>query len=514
MVQNGSRKQKIAAKGKQAAAAAGPSRAVEKRAALGGIVLALTIVFISAIPAFDGHPGTTFESVRGIAGRGALAAAVLSLYCVYLVMFHRDVLSTPRRWFRMVLLGVLFILSGQLVLEIGLPAYVMPVPFFALLFALTGGRRFGLATLFVLSVLCMLIPGVDPSPLFVMLVGGAVVVLGSVPISSRWKLMQIGVVVAFSNCVVLVGFWLCSAVGFSGLSTQIMWSCLAGFAYVGILANACLPLIEYLFQVTTHMTLLELSSQSHPLLKRLVLEAPGTYHHSLVVGNLAEAAAEAIGCDWLLARVGSYYHDIGKLEKPLYFTENTTNMPDRHESLSPAMSSLVITAHPKDGVQMGLDYALPKDIIDFVEQHHGKSVVEFFYNEAMLRAGEDDKPSPESFRYAGPRPKNKEVGIVMLADSVEAATRSLSEPTSARIESLVHDIVFKRIVNGELDECPLTLDDTRKACESFARVLTGMYHSRVKYPETVQEGNSGKGGKGGNGGKDSRDNRQANGSEG
>ena len=230
-----------------------------------------------------------------------------------------------------------------------------------------------------------------------------------------------------------------------------------------------------------------------------MLEAPGTYHHSLVVGNLAEAAAEAAVCDWLLARVGSYYHDVGKLEKPLYFSENTTNMPNRHENLSPAMSSLIIMAHPKDGVRIGRDYGLPRSMIEFIEQHHGKSIVEYFYQQAVARAEEDDKPSPETFRYTCPKPQGKEVGIVLLADSVEATTRSLSDPTPARIEGLVQDIIGKRIIDGQLDECPLTLDDLRKVRESFVRVLTGMYHSRVKYPDTEEEAD------------DDRDNGQSNG---
>lgn len=498
MAQNNLRKQKKAGR-----AAAAVRERLQPRVFLGGAALVLTSIFI----ANDSVVKTIWEwsadlsgMLKQLAGHAALAIVVVSLYNVYLAKFHRDVLSDTRVWRRVVLLEVLYLLCVRLVIKAGLPVYVIPTPLFALLLCLISGRRFSLVTFGVLTVLCIFVPGITHASLLVLLIGGIVAIFGSVPISSRWKLMETGVVVAFVCLCSLVGLWLAGIIETDVFTEHVLWSSVMGFAYIGILANACLPLIEYFFSITTHMTLLEISSQNHPLLRRLVLEAPGTYHHSLVVGNLAEAAAEAAGCDWLLARVGSYYHDVGKLEKPLYFTENITSVTNRHENLSPAMSSLIIMAHPKDGVQTGRDYNLPRNIIEFIEQHHGKSIVEYFYQQAVARAEEDDEPSPEAFRYAGPKPQRKEVGIVLLADAVEAATRSLSDPAPARIKSLVRDIVDKRIVDGQLDECPLTLDDLRKVRESFIRVLTGMYHSRVKYPNGEREAD------------DSRDNGQANGS--
>ena len=473
--------------------AATADRHLWRRAVLGGGTLALAAAVIGAAAAepVAWRISSEFaQSMKRWAGLGMIVVVVVSLYSIYLMKFHRDVLSRPG-WLRVVLLQILYLLCVQLVLQNGLSVYAIPMPLFALLLSLlTGRRQFALAALCVLTVLCRIVSGVDQGALLVLFFGSVVVVFSSVPIGSRWRLMGTGVSVAFVYCCVLVGLWLAGFIGTTEFPDHVMWSSVMGFAYVGILANAGLPLIEYLFDVTTHMTLLEISSQSHPLLRRLVLEAPGTYHHSLIVGNLAEAAAEAAGCDWLLARVGSYYHDIGKLEKPLYFTENTTNMPDRHEKLSAAMSSLIITAHPKDGVQIARSYRLPQDIVDFVEQHHGKSVVEYFYQQALVRAGDENKPSPETFRYTTPKPKKKEVGIVLLADAVEATTRNLSDPTPTRIKSLVRDVIAKRLVDGQLDECPLTLNDLKKVRESFERVLIGMYHSRIRYPETEQDKDS------------------------
>jgi putative nucleotidyltransferase with HDIG domain len=418
----------------------------------------------------------------------------VSLYMIYLAKFYRDVISSPGQWLRVVLIFLVYLLGARFLMDLKVSIFLIPSSLFALLFALLHGRRFSIIAMGFLTVMCALLLDAHPGAQLVLFLGCVVVAFGSVPIASRWKLMATGVAVAAVQCLALLALCLAGMADAEVAPgafpwTGLMWSGMMGFAYIGVLANAFLPLIEYGFDVTTHMTLLEISSQNQPLIRRLIMEAPGTYHHSLVVGNLAEVAAEAIGADWLLARVGAYYHDIGKLEKPLYFTENMTNMPDRHENLSPAMSTLIITAHTKDGVQIARNYGLPKNIIDFIEGHHGNSTVDFFYQQALARAGEDAKPSPEEFRYPGPRPRRKEVGVVLLADAAEAATRSLSEPTPSRIENLVRDVIAKRLVDGQLDNCPMTLDDLRKVRESFVRVLTGMYHSRVRYPGTEQSAN-------------------------
>jgi len=237
------------------------------------------------------------------------------------------------------------------------------------------------------------------------------------------------------------------------------------------------------------MTLLELADASHPLLKRLAVEAPGTYNHSLQVATLAEEAAEAIGANSLLCRVGSYYHDIGKLMKPDYFVENQSGGKNRHLSLNPNVSFLIIINHVKDGVAMGKEYNLPTKLISFIEQHHGTTLVEFFYQQACDNCDpEGPKISEHQFRYPGPKPKSKETAIVMLADCVESATRAMAEPTSSRIDTLVHDLTMKRLLDGQFDECDLTMRDIERIERALAKTLQGIYHGRIAYPSTKNVG--------------------------
>jgi len=214
------------------------------------------------------------------------------------------------------------------------------------------------------------------------------------------------------------------------------------------------------------------------------VEAPGTYHHSIIVGNLAEAAAEAVGGDALLARVGSYYHDIGKLKRPYFFTENQFTEENPHEKIAPTLSTLIITAHVKEGVELAREAKLPEVIVDLIRQHHGTDLVRFFFH----RAAENDKEEQveeKDFRYPGPRPQTKEAAIIMLADSVEAAVRSLAKPTPARVEQLVRRIIKERLNDGQLDESDLTFKDLDKVADAFVRVLSGIFHTRVEYPDKI-----------------------------
>ncbi len=246
---------------------------------------------------------------------------------------------------------------------------------------------------------------------------------------------------------------------------------------------ATLKIFESLFGVVTNFSLLELSDFNQPLLKKMILEAPGTYHHSLVVSNLAEAAAEAVGANGLLTRVGAYYHDIGKIEKPEYFTENQLLDANKHDNLEASVSRLVIISHVKQGLETAKKYKLNPVIADFIPQHHGTSLTYFFYQKALEAAEDPATVKPEDFRYPGPKPQSRETAIVMLADSVEAAIRSLEEPTPKRIEELVRKIINNKFIDGQLDECNLTLRDIDKIALTFTRALSAMYHTRVRYPE-------------------------------
>jgi len=258
-------------------------------------------------------------------------------------------------------------------------------------------------------------------------------------------------------------------------------------AVSGIIVLGVLPIFEYLFGRVTNVKLLELADFNNPILNRLMLEAPGTYHHSLIVGNLSEAACKLIGANALLARIGAYYHDIGKLQKPEYFTENQDMKINVHDALAPNMSKLIIMNHIKEGVELAKKLRLNPRIIDFIQQHHGKSLVYFFYRRALEDAGSREEITEEGFRYPGPKPSSKEAAVVLLADSVEAATRTLREPNAAHIEESVHKIINNKFIDGQLDECDLTLKDLEMISSIFVRILSGIYHSRANYPEARSE---------------------------
>lgn len=253
-----------------------------------------------------------------------------------------------------------------------------------------------------------------------------------------------------------------------------------------VITTGFLPFFENIFRVTTPIKLLELSNPNQPLLRRLLLEAPGTYHHSIIVGNLAEAAAEVIGADSLLVRVAAYYHDVGKTKRPYFFVENQLMQDNPHDKLAPTLSTLIITSHIKDGVDMASRSGLPESVINIIREHHGTTLVPYFYHKATESAKEELVDEKE-FRYVGPKPQTTESAIVMLADSVEAAVRSLSRPTPGRIEGLIRKIIKERLQDGQFDECDLTLKDLDAVANAFVRVLSGIYHPRIEYPDVVQK---------------------------
>ncbi|GIV15433.1 MAG: HD family phosphohydrolase [Armatimonadota bacterium] len=267
------------------------------------------------------------------------------------------------------------------------------------------------------------------------------------------------------------------------LSVGSAWAVLMSMLAVGGFA-IFVAVLERPFGAVTHLRLLELSSPEHPLLKELMLRAPGTYAHSIMVSHLADAAAKAIGADSLLARVGCYYHDVGKMRRPEFFIENQ-RMENVHDRLTPSLSALIIAAHVKDGIELADQYRLPRPIRDIIAQHHGTSLISFFYQQALAGCEIRTPVLEQQFRYSGPKPQSKEAGIVMLADAVEAASRSLSRPTPARIESLVEHIVQEKIADGQLDECSLTFSEVHKIQEAFCRLLVAMLHSRVEYPSSA-----------------------------
>jgi putative nucleotidyltransferase with HDIG domain len=374
------------------------------------------------------------------------------------------------------------------VMESGVLLYALPVTvggiLVAIFFDFSVGVLFALMTSLLIGVLVR-----DNLAMAVLaLVGNLAATLRVQQYRQRSSILLTGLFIGLANILTLMAFGLMSANLFTWPRVHEALCGLLGGLLAAVVVSAVLPLLESIFKCTTDIKLLELASLNHPLLRQLIMQAPGTYHHSMLVGTLAEAAAEAIGANALLARVGSYYHDIGKMLTPEYFVENQAGRGNKHDRLSPSMSALIIMAHVKDGIKLAKEYKLPQRIIDMIPQHHGTNLITYFYNKAK----EQEDPAvqqvhEEDYRYPGPKPQTREAAIVMLADKVEAASRVLTEPTSQRITGLVQRITSSIFMDGQLDECDLTLRDLQKINDAFARTLIAIYHHRVEYPSVESE---------------------------
>ena len=376
-------------------------------------------------------------------------------------------------------------------------AEVIPLLVAVMVFTIAYDQVFATLTAFTLSLILTL-STVGSIGHFVLLMSVcATAVIGLPRVSSRSTLIKVGFAAGVAYFVVSCGNSVLQSASMEQLLADwSMWKgalrgagwCLAA----GYLVAGSLPFIEAAYGVVTDISLLELSDISHPLLQELIRRAPGTYNHSVTVATIGEAAADAIGANGLLVRVGAYFHDIGKMLKPEYFVENNLgDSQSRHSNLAPAMSTLIIIGHVKDGVDLAKQYNLPPRIIDFIEQHQGTTLVQFFYHEATKQAGQqpDHRTDAEEsrFRYPGPKPQSKETAVMLLADAVESASRTLSDPTPKRIESLVHKIVMNRLLDGQLDESGMTLTELKTVEESLTKSLIGIYHGRIKYPEPLVE---------------------------
>jgi putative nucleotidyltransferase with HDIG domain len=312
--------------------------------------------------------------------------------------------------------------------------------------------------------------------------GGVAGAAGVKHCTHRSIVIKAGLVLGIVNAVVLLCISALKGGSFGG-PVQLVFTGLLNGILASVLAIGIAPLLEAAFQYTTNIRLLELSRMEHPLLKELAMKAPGTYHHSLMIGTLAEAAAESINANPLLARVAAYYHDIGKLRMPQYFIENTSG-ESRHDKLNPSMSALILSSHVKEGVDLAGKYRLGAEISDIINQHHGSAVITYFYQKAKAMEGESEVREGD-YRYPGPKPQTKEAGIIMLADAIEAASKTMPDPSPDRVQWLTQKIVNRIFSDGQLDECELTLKDLNAITRSFNRVFAGMYHQRIDYPEPV-----------------------------
>jgi putative nucleotidyltransferase with HDIG domain len=440
-----------------------------------------------------GGVAVAYEPSSGAAHLLGLTAVIGGLVFLggrFLVRFEREAIASLRT---VAVLGFMaLLLLGLARVARDTPHFtllLLPLPTFALLLALLISPRFAAAFAIFVSVLVAVVAwGTRDllSSLLVLTAGALAGVLYSFRVRRPSRLLAIGLIVAVVQSLVVASAGaLRGEIARGGpiepLLDRLLVAAGHGLA-TGLLVLGLLPLFERLFARISDLTLLEYSNQNEqPALRRLQVEAPGTHHHSFMVGTLAEAAAEAIDANGLLCRVGAYFHDIGKMNKPEYFSENSTDARARHGALSPEMSKLIITAHPKDGIELAEHYRIPKPIQAFIEEHHGTTAVEYFWRLAVAQRNEEEVPK-EDYRYAGPRPKTKETAIVMIADSVEAASRTLKDVTPGRLEQLVDDLVRMKMDDRQLDDCSLTMRELTRIKEAFLQVLVGVHHRRPAYP--------------------------------
>ena len=415
------------------------------------------------------------------------AATTVLLLGRLLLKSEPDALGQLRRVAALAVVGGLFLFFVRVARDTQRLSFaLLPLPTLSILLALLLSPRFALLFGALLTALAALVArGATGSGEALLMLGAGSLAgaLYAFRVRRPSRLLAIGVIVAAAHAVLLLVNVLLRGepVASHDFAVRLLRGAAHGVA-TGLLALGLLPLFEKLLDRLADVTLLEYSNQNEqPVLRRLQVEAPGTHHHSFMVGTLAEAGAEAIGANGLLCRVGAYFHDIGKMNKPEYFSENSPEARALHAAMSPDMSKLVITAHAKDGIELADHYRIPRPIQAFIEEHHGTTAVEYFWRKAMLQRGEDEVPK-ESYRYPGPRPQTKETAVVMIADSVEAASRTIKEVTPQRIEQLIDDIVRMKMDDRQLDECTLTMRELTRVKEAFLQVLIGVHHRRPAYP--------------------------------
>lgn len=391
----------------------------------------------------------------------------------------------------MVLTGVLILLrlsdAVSLVLKTMSPGsadiyrYIIPVAVGPMLIRLLLNSEMALVFAAISSVLAGFYMGGSLDAAAYTLIGGVVAAMGVRHCTHRSVVIKAGLILGAVNAAVIFTLMVSRGAPIAGDAVRIIVVGVLNGIATSVLAVGIAPALESAFQYTTNIRLLELSRMDHPLLKELAMRAPGTYHHSIVIGTLVEAAATSINANPLLARVAAYYHDIGKLKMPAYFIENITD-ENRHDKLSPSMSALILVNHIKEGVELAEEERLGAEIIDIIREHHGTSLITYFYQKAKSEEGDVDIDETQ-YRYPGPKPQTKEAGLVMLADAIEAASKTIPDPTPDKIQWLTQKIVNKIFTDGQLDECELTLKDLHSITRSFNRVFAGIYHQRIDYPE-------------------------------
>jgi len=420
--------------------------------------------------------------------------------CLLLIVLYRDMLrykpAYSKDYNMLVLLGVMIIstlflgrffeyILFNLARGIGLASadiivFGIPIAAGAMLVTLLFDFHTAIVFSFVVSLLSGLWLNTTIFPVYAF-VGSLTAAFSVIRCKRRSALLIGGFYVGVVNTVTASILLLFGGEFFSAKALPSVMFALSSGLIVTAVVSVMLPILEYIFKVTTDISLLELLDMEQPLMKSLMIAAPGTYHHSVIVGNLVESAAETVGVNPLLARVSSYYHDIGKVKMPEYFVENQSDSMNKHEKLTPHMSTMIITSHVKEGIELAKQHKLPQPVMDIIEQHHGTSLMTFFYQKAKGQRDESE-PTEEEYKYPGPKPQTRVAALVMMADAVEAASKVLNDPTPARVAALVDRIINHIFLEGQLDECELTLKDISEIKKHFSFILTGILHKRIDYP--------------------------------
>lgn len=424
-----------------------------------------------------------------------LVAMLMTAVLIYLYQQNREIYEHAGYLYLLGIIVLVVMGVGKAIIAINVTqwpefgaqfGYMVPVAAAGMLISILLDSRLAVLMVAVLSLLLGVMTENQLRFGLVGLIGGIAGVYSVSKLSQRGDLVRAGFYTSGANVVAIFIVGLVNGSPLALLiSTSLALGALNGILS-SILTNGSLPFLENTFHITSPVRLLEISNPNNALLKRLLTEAPGTYHHSIIVGNLAESATDALGGDSLMVRVGAYYHDIGKCKRPYFFIENQMTADNPHDKITPSLSTLILTSHVKDGVEMAREHKLPRGIIDIIEQHHGTSLVSYFYHKA-LENDRNETVTEEEFRYEGPKPRTREAAIVMLADSVEAAVRSLQNPTQGRVEGLVRRIIKDKLNDGQLEECDLTFKDLNVIACAFVRVLSGIFHNRLEYPDMSKE---------------------------
>ncbi|MBK8982435.1 MAG: HDIG domain-containing protein [Ignavibacteria bacterium] len=380
------------------------------------------------------------------------------------------------------IVGFIAFLSMSIDLKLPIELLIF-VPVASILLTIIFDSRLSFYTVTIICFLVAAIRGGDYSIAFISFCGSVLAIFSERDIKNRSQIFRSFLFILIGYTFSILAVNLIRIEDYQKLWVKLMFGGINA-VMSPVIAFGLLIFYEKVFKITTDLTLLELSDFNHPLLKELSSKAPGTFHHSIIMGNLSEAAAEAIGANQILARVGCYYHDIGKISKPMYFIENQLDENNKHNELNPNVSTKIIIAHVRDGIELAKKYKLPQEIIDFIPMHHGTTLVSYFYDKAK-NSSKEEIPD-HIYRYPGPKPQTKETGIVMLADSIEACTRAIEDPTPKKLESKIREVIRSRFMEGEFDECDLTLRDLTRIKDSFMKVLIGIHHHRIKYPDSNQ----------------------------